>query len=105
MVIVALLLFWTIKKKIQIVIAIMKKPIKQKKEKEFIKQAFMDLPAFKDKQQMLFKNAATFDSLLEDMQLEFFQKQQTIFHMGDYGDKFYIVITGQVYLLLPSIVW
>ena len=43
-----------------------------------------------------------FKIILKEMKVETFQKMQTIFNFGDRGRKFYIVLSGEVFIMVPS---
>ena len=52
------------------------------------------------------KEDINFDSLLlqtfDSMEYEYFGKDEVIFHYGDKGDKFYIILSGSVDVYLPK---
>lgn len=43
-----------------------------------------------------------FPDIIEALKYEFYKKGDTIMHWGDFGENFYILINGEVKVLVPS---
>ncbi|KAL4466991.1 hypothetical protein ABPG74_010588 [Tetrahymena malaccensis] len=84
-----------------LVIHILKKEFKNKKEIQFLKLAISGLTLFKQNQDILFKENMAM-SLFKELKYEFFLEKDPIFHFGEFGYKYYIVLKGQVQLLIPK---
>ncbi|KAL4510175.1 hypothetical protein ABPG72_010368 [Tetrahymena utriculariae] len=84
-----------------LVIHILKKEFKNKKEIQFLKLAISGLTLFKQNQDILFKENMAM-SLFKELKYEFFLEKDTVFHFGEFGYKYYIVLKGQVQLLIPK---
>lgn len=46
-------------------------------------------------------NMDSFSDIYPKIKYEHFAEGETVFSHGDYGDKFYIIIKGQVGVLIP----
>jgi signal-transduction protein with cAMP-binding, CBS, and nucleotidyltransferase domain len=46
--------------------------------------------------------ANDFPDIVQSLTLEHFHHGEVVFNWGDYGDKFYIILRGQVNVLIPS---
>ncbi|EAR96997.3 cyclic nucleotide-binding domain protein (macronuclear) [Tetrahymena thermophila SB210] len=84
-----------------LVIHILKKEFKNKKEIQFLKLAISGLTLFKQNQDILFKENMAM-SLFKELKYEFFLEKDPIFHFGEFGYKYYIVLKGSVQLLIPK---
>ncbi|KAL4486551.1 hypothetical protein ABPG73_003855 [Tetrahymena malaccensis] len=80
----------------------MRKSNKTPKEKNLLKKVIEKLGVFETQKDIIFKNQNTNDTLFDNLNLESFEKHQCIFHIGEFGYKYYIVVQGGVHLLLPQ---
>ncbi|KAL4491243.1 hypothetical protein ABPG72_021629 [Tetrahymena utriculariae] len=84
----------------QLVIDILKKKQRTRKEIEFIQKAVCNLNFFETKKQEL--DQKLYESLFASLSYEFFQKEEVIYHHGDQGKKYYIILKGSCSLLVPN---
>ncbi|KAL4473492.1 hypothetical protein ABPG74_022356 [Tetrahymena malaccensis] len=83
------------------VIHILMKQEKNKQEQNFIKNAIQGLQLFKEHKSLL--TAQGFGNhLLTQMKVEFHEKNSVIFHYGEYGNKYYILLKGKLDLMMPK---
>ncbi|EAR92621.2 cyclic nucleotide-binding domain protein (macronuclear) [Tetrahymena thermophila SB210] len=83
------------------VIHILMKQEKNKQEQNFIKNAIQGLQLFKEHKNLL--TAQGFGNhLLTQMKVEFHEKNNVIFHYGEYGNKYYILLKGKLDLMMPK---
>ncbi|KAL4497968.1 hypothetical protein ABPG72_014825 [Tetrahymena utriculariae] len=80
----------------------MRKTNKAPKEKNLLKKVIEKLGVFETQKDIIFKNQNTNDTLFDNLNLESFEKHQCIFHIGEFGYKYYIIVQGSVHLLLPQ---
>ncbi|KAL4445543.1 hypothetical protein ABPG74_004617 [Tetrahymena malaccensis] len=84
----------------QLVIDILKKKQRTKKEIDFIQKAVTNLNFFETKKQEL--DQKLYESLFASLNYEFFSKEEVIYHYGDQGKKYYIILKGSCSLLVPN---
>ncbi|KAL4485074.1 hypothetical protein ABPG72_014594 [Tetrahymena utriculariae] len=83
------------------VIHILMKQEKNKQEQNFIKNAIQGLQLFKEHKNLL--TAQGFGNhLLTQMKVESHEKNSVIFHYGEYGNKYYILLKGKLDLMMPK---
>ena len=46
--------------------------------------------------------ASDLDEIIKVMEIEQFDQDQLVFNINDYGDKFYIILSGEVTVLIPN---
>ena len=46
--------------------------------------------------------ASDLDEIIQVMEIENFEEGQKVFNIGDYGDKFYIILSGEAAVLIPN---
>ncbi|EAS07793.2 cyclic nucleotide-binding domain protein (macronuclear) [Tetrahymena thermophila SB210] len=84
----------------QLVIDVLKKKQRTKKEIDFISKAVSNLNFFETKKQEL--DQKLYEQLFASLSYEFFQKEEVIYHHGDQGKKYYIILKGSCSLLVPN---
>ncbi|EAR89328.2 cyclic nucleotide-binding domain protein (macronuclear) [Tetrahymena thermophila SB210] len=75
---------------------------KSRNEKLFLKKSLQNLNLFQKHKDAVFKNSQTNEKLFESLNYKFYKRNEVIFHIGDDGDTYYIVLRGSVVLLLPK---
>ncbi|KAL4496193.1 hypothetical protein ABPG72_012930 [Tetrahymena utriculariae] len=75
---------------------------KSRNEKLFLKKSLQNLNLFQKHKDAVFKNSQTNEKLFESLNYKYYKRNEVIFHVGDDGDTYYIVLRGSVVLLLPK---
>ena len=75
-------------------IEIIKKKIKTSNEKKFINKALMNIGLF-EKHKTIFDNEQVLNYFYRELKYKYYEKNQIIFHEGETGDLFYILIKGK----------
>ncbi|KRX09454.1 Cyclic nucleotide-binding protein [Pseudocohnilembus persalinus] len=82
-------------------IYILKRIVKKEVEIKYLQKIIEGIELFKQKPQLLEKQKIT-KKILNSIQLEFYEKDQTLFEIGDFGNTYYIVLKGNVNVLIPD---
>ncbi|EAR84713.2 cyclic nucleotide-binding domain protein (macronuclear) [Tetrahymena thermophila SB210] len=83
--------------------SIMKALSKKKKsafEVKLLSHALMHNPFFKKMRKQI--TETLYEELFKEIYLESYNSLDTVFEFGDTGDKFYIILQGEVYILSPT---
>ncbi|KAL4509922.1 hypothetical protein ABPG72_010115 [Tetrahymena utriculariae] len=83
--------------------SIMKALSKKKKsafEVKLLSHALMHNPFFKKMRKQI--TETLYQELFKEIYLESYNQLDTVFEFGDTGDKFYIILQGEVYILSPT---
>ncbi|KAL4466751.1 hypothetical protein ABPG74_010348 [Tetrahymena malaccensis] len=83
--------------------SIMKALSKKKKsafEVKLLSHALMHNPFFKKMRKQI--TETLYQELFKEIYLESYNSLDTVFEFGDQGDKFYIILQGEVYILSPT---
>lgn len=78
------------------------KRVYNKLESSFIIKACMGLEIFKDYKEKIMDNVKMQQLLIKEIKLEQYKKRSTIFNFGELGTKYYIILKGEVMLLMPK---
>ncbi|EGR31619.1 hypothetical protein IMG5_106010 [Ichthyophthirius multifiliis] len=88
----------------QVLIHILKKQtIKTKNEQNFLMNAIYGLHMFQKNKRMLEIKVCN-SKLLENLKIQYIPERKVLFNYGDFGFTFYIVIQGELDLLMPNII-
>ncbi|EAR88917.2 cyclic nucleotide-binding domain protein (macronuclear) [Tetrahymena thermophila SB210] len=85
----------------QMAIKIFKKQLKSKLEVQFIYKLMQNLEIFEQNTEIMSSEIVTRD-LVKYFQISFYKKHHKLFDVDQYGDKFYIILQGSVYCLVPD---
>ena len=73
---------------------------REPEELNFLKNVFSYIPFFQHFQKDF--NEETYLLLIRKLRYEYGKKERKIFNYGDMGRKFYIILSGGVYVLVPK---
>ncbi|KAL4456521.1 hypothetical protein ABPG74_000628 [Tetrahymena malaccensis] len=82
-------------------IYILRKQIKNNLEMRFLQQVIQNISIFKQNPGMA-SDSLISSNLFKQLKHEFYPRRTVLFNYGDQGDKYYIVLKGSVYCLLPD---
>ncbi|EAS03972.2 glycosyl hydrolase family 31 protein (macronuclear) [Tetrahymena thermophila SB210] len=88
------------KKDVEIITRLLTSSEHSKKDLQVLKKAFGELKFFKETQQNLPANDYT--ALINELKCEKFDQFETVFSYDDFGYKYYIILKGSVYVLIPN---
>ncbi|KAL4505385.1 hypothetical protein ABPG72_002447 [Tetrahymena utriculariae] len=82
-------------------IYILRKQIKNNLEMRFLQQVIQNISIFKQNPGMVSDQLIS-SNLFKQLKHEFYPRRTVLFNYGDQGDKYYILLKGSVYCLLPD---
>ena len=80
-------------------VRILKKPIKNVEDTRMLASYFSNIKFFADCRSVL--NNEQFSSILKVIEFEQVNKNQLLFHRGDKGNKFYVILKGHTNVVIP----
>ena len=85
-----------------VLIDIVQKKEKSELELKFLLNAIINFKIFDEARTVIEESAEIKKTLEKNLQYELFEKREEIFRVGDFGNKFYIILQGQVDCLIPT---